>query len=80
MKIKLGTTYEDRITGFVGVATGFVEYISGCKQVLLAPTAKDGEFKEPQWFDAQRVIPTEAKEIVLDNTETPGFGPEAPKR
>jgi len=80
MKIKLGTTYEDRITGFVGVATGFVEYISGCNQVLLAPPAKGGEFQEPRWFDAQRVIPTGEKEIVLDNTETPGFGPEAPKR
>ena len=80
MKINLGATYIDRITGFSGVATGFVEYISGCNQVLLAPPVKDGAFVENHWFDVQRVVPTAAKEIVLDNAENPGFGPEAPKR
>ncbi len=28
--IELGRTYKDRITGFKGVATGFVEYLTGC--------------------------------------------------
>ena len=29
-KMKLGATYRDEITGFEGIATGVVKYITGC--------------------------------------------------
>lgn len=78
---QLGARYRDRITGFSGVATGLVYYISGCNQILLVPAAKDGnELKGGEWFDVQRVEPIEGEVIVLDNGNTPGCDKQAPKR
>jgi hypothetical protein len=79
--IALGATYRDCITGFEGVATGYVVYITGCNQALLVPRAKDGALVEAQWFDEQRLanVP-EAKIIKIDNGATPGFDRPAPKR
>lgn len=46
--IQLGHSYRDKITGFAGVATGYVRYITGCNQALIAPKAgADGVFKDP---------------------------------
>lgn len=79
--IELGNSYKDKITGFQGVATGHVRYLTGCNQVLLAPPCdKQGQLRESQWFDEQRLDPIKAKRIVLDNAATPGFDKEAPKR
>jgi hypothetical protein len=78
----LGYKCQDRVTGFVGVATGFCQYLSGCHQILLVPTvAADGAFRDGQWFDQQRVLllPAESR-VTLDNGATPGFDKEAPKR
>lgn len=82
MKAEFGVTYSDRITAFTGVATGRAEYISGCTQVLLAPTvdAASGAFRESQWFDEQRLIQSGDERIVLHNDETPGPDRPAPKR
>lgn len=80
-KIILGTTYVDRITGFSGVATGHVEYLSGCNQTLLVPTAVDNVLREAQWFDDQRLVQDHSKiRIELANGTTPGFDKMAPKR
>jgi hypothetical protein len=44
--IKLGSNVKDRITGFSGIVTGFVTYLSGCNQALVIPNvATDGTFK-----------------------------------
>lgn len=81
MKVTLGRTYKDAITGFTGVATGYVMYISGCHQVLLNPTVdSDGKLRDSNWFDEQRMIDVGGVTIVLDNTETPGCDIMAPKR
>lgn len=82
MAITLGKTYQDKISNFRGVATGHARYISGCSQVLLAPTvAADGSYKQGEWFDEQRCeevknVPT----INLDNGATPGCDRAAPRR
>jgi len=77
----LGKRYRDVITGFTGVATGHVTYISGCNQVLLAPAvAPDGALRDAQWFDEQRLQPVEGEAIVLDNGRTPGCDRAAPVR
>lgn len=78
----LGLTLRDRVTGFVGVATGFVTYLSGCNQFLLTPpVTADGAYRDAQWFDQQRLmlLPAEPR-IALDNGPTPGFDKQAPKR
>lgn len=80
VNIALGNTYKDRITGFTGVATGHVHYLTGCSQVLLQPSVgSDGNPRDSQWYDEQRLEQTTAKRIVLDNGETPGFDKAAPK-
>ena len=79
--IELGKTYKDTITGFTGVATGYVTYITGCNQVLLTPKIKeDGTARESTWIDEQRAEVTDAPIVTIDNSAGAGFGPEAPIR
>lgn len=77
MHEKLGKTFTDTITGFKGVATGRIEYISGCNQLLITPkVGADGTLKDGAWFDEQRCV-EEAQEtkVKLNNGKTPGHGP-----
>ena len=84
--IILGGTYRDKITGFQGIATGFVRYITGCNQVLLAPPVdRDGKIVESQWFDDQRLVDMGSEVIQLSEPQPPGvavrgFDKQAPKR
>lgn len=55
-RIVLGRTYRDCITGFQGVATGYVTYLTGCNQVVISPGLnKDGEYQDGHWFDETRL-------------------------
>lgn len=46
-QIILGDYYHDQVTGFHGTATGIVEYLTGCNQVLLVPRCdEDGKLQE----------------------------------
>lgn len=79
--MELGITVKDKVTGFSGTVTGFVQYLSGCNQVLVVPkVGKDGSFKEAQWFDVQRIERVGKTKVALDNGKTPGFDHAAPKR
>lgn len=81
MNIQLGVTYKDKVTGFVGVATGRVEYLIGCNQVLLVPpVGKDGELLDAQRFDERLCEPQRKARIVLDNSGGAGFDQLASKR
>mgnify|MGYP001557762942 CR=1 FL=1 len=80
MKIELGQKVQDVITGFEGVVTGRVAYISGCKQNLVAPRIKpDGTLAESQWFDEDRLTVLDAPPISL-KVRAPGPDKAAPKR
>ena len=71
----LGCFVEDRVTGFAGIITGRVEYLSGWAQYLVAPyVGTDGGFRESQWFDCQRCRPrgSASEPLRLDNSKTPG--------
>jgi hypothetical protein len=71
--IELGDTAIDQITGFSGVVTGRVQYITGCDQLLLQPMMEaDGKQLEARWVDVQRCGLLPSKRIVLDNSRTPG--------
>lgn len=74
--------YRDRITGFVGICTGFCRYVSGCDQVLLQPkVGPDNKKAEGVWFDDERLIDVE-REASVRRTSRRG-GPqesEAPVR
>lgn len=81
MHNNIGLTFRDRITGFQGVATGRLEYISGCNQLLLTPMVTgEGTMRDGNWIDEQRLDHRpEFKRIELDNGATPGFGQAPPK-
>lgn len=77
----LGATYFDKITGFEGVATGYVQYITGCNQLLLAPRSTDGTLKDSQWLDEQRLVLNDMIEVVtLNNDHGAGFDRAPPRR
>jgi hypothetical protein len=78
----LGLTMRDRVTGFVGVVTGHVEYITGCDQLLLVPSVDgDGKMRDSNWFDRQRCEAIEGYDrVVVDNSQFTGPDKEAPKR
>ena len=76
----LGKTVTDKITGFKGVVTGYVTYLSGCNQVLIVPPVDaDGKLREAEWFDEQRVIVSNEPSIMLDNSGGNGFDKAPPK-
>ena len=78
---ELGRKYKDKITGFEGVATGYVRYLTGCNQVLLAPAVDStGALRDPQWFDEQRLDVIDDEPVTLNNGDSPGFDRPAPKR
>lgn len=79
--IELGGNYRDKITQFEGIATCLATYISGCNQALLAPpVSDDGVFRDPQWFDVQRLEALGDEVVTLANGQTPGCDIPAPKR
>ncbi len=79
--IPLGSTVKDRITGFKGVVTGYVTYISGCNQCLVAPPVqKDGKISESHWLDEQRLEVVGKAVTTLDNSAARGFDAPAPVR
>jgi len=77
----LGRNLRDKITGFKGICTGRVCYLTGCDQALLQPGVdKDGKVVDSAWFDIQRLEYVDDSCIVLDNHGHPGFDKAAPKR
>lgn len=82
MNENLGKRFRDIITGFEGVCTARAEYITGCDQYLIQPTARkaDGDIMDSRWFDVQRCQEVNAKPVVLDNGDTPGCDKPAPRR
>jgi len=79
--IQLGTKVKDKITGFTGIVTGYVQYLTGCNQALVQPpVAKDGTYKDSWWIDEQRLELVDNTVIKLDNGRNPGPDKAAPKR
>jgi len=80
----LGLTYKDKITGAKGIATGYVQYITGCNQVLLAHECeKESNKILTTWIDESRLEQVGNKEIFLDEKKvkkTSGFDTAAPAR
>lgn len=81
MNTNNGRTFTDKITGFTGVCTGYVEYITGCNQLLLVPKSEGGKAPEGAWFDEQRCVLDENVPLIeLDNGASPGCDIAAPIR
>lgn len=59
-----GDEVKETVTGFEGIITGSVIYLTGCNQYLVAAKAKDN-FTEPisNWYDEGRLTLLESKKI-----------------
>lgn len=49
--IKLGVTARDKVTGFTGVVTSRVDFLSGNVQFSLQPKGADGNLPDAHYFD-----------------------------
>lgn len=78
--VRLGDKVTDEVTGFQGVVTGLVDYITGCRQALVVPPVKaDGSLAESQWFDADRLRIDQMQAVVI-GVRDPGPDRPAPRR
>ena len=59
-----GDKVKETVTGFEGIITGSVIYLTGCNQYLVAAKAKDN-FTEPisNWYDEGRLSLIKDEEI-----------------
>ena len=80
MKVKLGKTYKDSISGYEGIATARAVYLYGCERVLIAPTSlkKDGDFLPDCWFDEPQLVGVQAKKKPAKKSKN--NGPAGPAR
>ena len=67
--VTLGHTYRDQITGFVGVACGRHQYLTGCVRFALEAKAEEGKVPEEAVFDEGRL------EEVVQSVDAEGSGP-----
>lgn len=75
-EVSLGDRVSDKVTGFEGVVTGVANYISGCRQCCVAPPAKDGGFRDSQWFDDDRLTVVAPQAVSLKERRRDG-GPQS---
>jgi hypothetical protein len=94
LDIELGSTVQDRITGFMGIAMSRVEYLTGCTQygVTARYDGSNGKLGETNYFDWQRLSVAKGPDELADlNTskvtqrgdgagEAPGARHDAPTR
>lgn len=52
---ELGQQAQDKITGYAGIITARVHYLTGCTQYGLTAPMKDGEIKGTEYFDEGRI-------------------------
>lgn len=81
MRIELGSTCRDIITGFEGVVIARTEWLTGCARVTLQPRAlHEGKPVESQCFDEAQVDVIDTQErLVFPPNEDGGPRP-APSR
>ena len=53
-QIELGTIQRDKVTGMQGAALSILYYLTGCTQVSLSVSDKDGKHST-EYFDIQRL-------------------------
>lgn len=78
-KPHIGDQVQDSITGFKGAVTGVTEYITGCKQYLVQPPLKKGDFVEARWIDEDRLKVLKQSAVKL-TVKRDGFDKPAPRK
>lgn len=72
MNIKLGQKVKDSITGFTGIATAHVKYLTGCDQIgVTPPVDKEGKCPDTAFFDHTR-LKAVGKALIKPTNQTVG--------
>lgn len=73
-KFENGEKVKDIITGFMGIVTGSVYYITGCNQYLITPKVKvDNASVESSWYDEDRLeLVVVRKDKIKNSINGPG--------
>jgi hypothetical protein len=77
MKIDLGNTVRDVVTGLTGIVTAEVRYLTGCTQFCVLPPMRGDKYPEGQYIDAQRLEFVDAG-VMVTATETGGVMSDTP--
>lgn len=65
-KYKLGVTVFDIVTGYQGIVTSRVEFLTGCNQYHVQPKLKgNAEFQEGRYFDETRLSQLNEKIVEI---------------
>jgi len=79
---KFGKEAKDKVTGFAGIITSKVSFLTGCDQYGITPPAKDGKTNDTAYFDVKRVEvtgPGISIEEIVDKKDPGGPNRDAPK-
>lgn len=80
-KIELGKVVRDKVSGYEGVCTSRVEFMTGCVQYAIQPKVdKDGKLPDVVYFDEGRLEMVSAGPDVLARTTGGHMGRETPRR
>ncbi len=72
-KIPLLVARRDIVSNFSGMVTARAEYSTGCTQYLITPlVGDDGAYREPLWFDEDRLWRLQPASTVPETTPTGG--------
>ena len=79
-KIKLGSVYKDKVTGFTGTATARTEYLNGCVQFMLeSRVEKEGEKPNGLWVDEAQLEEVKANPAPAQRRTGGGVRPTPPR-
>ncbi len=72
-KFPMGEMAKDVVTGFTGIITARVEFLTGCNQYVLNPPMKKGdkETLKTEQFDENRLVIVPGKAIRLPEDPAP---------
>ncbi|MGJ8561713.1 MAG: hypothetical protein ACSHX3_15895 [Litorimonas sp.] len=69
--VSLGDKVKDTLTGFTGIVTARAEYLTGCNQIFVLPSAeKSNEYKDGHWFDIERIEKLEGSVVDISARRT----------
>lgn len=79
-KFELGITVVEIVTGYTGIVTARVEFITGCNQYHVQPKLKgNAEFQEGRYFDETRLSELNEKIVKIpESKKYPGCDTLAP--
>lgn len=78
--IKLGDEVQDLITGFQGIATARIIYITGCVRYEVTPEGLEkGNMIEPQWVDERTLKVIRKAKVKIKEKPLSGPGNTPPK-